>query len=63
MAGTESTYLGDDQIFLFILSLGVVAEFGRGELEGKFLTWSRSSQVLFHVQVMYGSTFMYGTMA
>lgn len=62
MAGTESSYLGDDQIFLFILSLRVVAGIVRGELE-RFLTWSRSSHVLFHTQVMYGSTFMDGTVA
>lgn len=63
MAGIESSYLGDDQTFLFILSWRAVAEIGRGELEGRFLTWSRSSHVLFHIQVMYGSTFMDGTVA
>lgn len=63
MAGTESSYLGDDQIFLFILSLEVVGEIGRAELEGRFLTWSRSPHVWFHIRVMYGSTFMDGTVA
>lgn len=33
MAGTESRYLGDEQIFLFFLNLKVVGEIGRGELE------------------------------
>lgn len=33
MAGTESRYLGDDQIFLIFLNLRVVGEIGRGELK------------------------------
>lgn len=36
MAGTESSYLGDDQIFLFILSLEVVGEIGRQSWRGDF---------------------------